>query len=131
MNPALLADLLSTLHLGIVLFVILGEVAILLGGALGWRWVRSWRFRLIHLIVIVFVAVQGMFDQICPLTTWEFELRERAGQEGVEGTFVGRLARDVLFVDVPQKTLNRYYVIFALIVLASLWLVKPRRRTTA
>jgi hypothetical protein len=130
-NPALLADLLAALHLAVVLFVILGQAAILVGGILHWRWVRDMRFRLLHLAVIVFVAVQGMFDRICPLTIWENELRERAGQEGLEGTFVGRLARDILFVDVPQRTLNRYYVAFALIVLASFWMVKPRRRAAA
>ena len=131
MSPALLADLIALIHLGIVLFAILGLLAILLGGALGWNWVRSWRFRLIHLAVIVFVAVQALFDRICPLTTWESELRKRAGEGKMEGSFVGRLAGETLYVDVPQRTLNRYYVAFALIVLVSLWLVKPRRRPTA
>lgn len=44
------ADAMLVVHVGIVLFVILGLVLTLLGGVLGWRWVhgrffaqRTWR----------------------------------------------------------------------------------------
>lgn len=129
MNPALVADLITTVHLGIVLYILVGQVLILVGWGLGWAWIRRPGFRWSHVGLMVFVAAQGALDRICPLTTWEFELRQRAGQEGREGTFVGRLARDLLFVDVPQETLNRIYVAFAALVLASLVLVRPRRRS--
>ena len=46
MSPAaaaLLADAILALHAGIVAFVVLGTLAILAGGPLGWRWVRSGR----------------------------------------------------------------------------------------
>lgn len=128
---ALLADLIAGVHLAIVLYVLLGQLAILTGWPLGWRWIRGWWFRASHLLVIGWVAVQGMLGEICPLTTWEFELRRRAGQQGQEGTFVGRLAHDVLFVDVRQSTLNWIYVGFALVVLVSFVLCPPRRRRAA
>ena len=132
MNPALLADAIVVVHAAIVLFVILGLVLVLLGGFLRWRWVRNPWFRVAHLAVIVFVAVQGAgFDVLCPLTTWEQDLRERAGQQGYEGSFVGRLCHDVLFVDVPLSVLNWSYVAFAALVLATFYFVRPRWRREA
>ena len=129
MHPALIADLISTLHLGIVVYVLMGQFLILVGWPLGWAWIRNPWFRLSHLGVMVFVAAQGAVGRLCPLTTWEWELRRRAGQEGQEGTFVGRLAHDVLFVDVPQATLNWIYVGFAALVVATWIAVRPRRRS--
>lgn len=126
MSPALLADLIVAVHLGIVLFVLLGLVAVVVGGLAGWSWVRNPWFRWIHLAVIAFVAIQGALGRICPLTTWEVELRRAAEQEVQEGTFVGRLMRDLLYVDVPQTTLNFVYIAFAGLVVLSFWLVRPR-----
>jgi hypothetical protein len=129
MNPALLADLIVVVHLGIVLFVVLGLVCVLLGGFLGWQWVRNPVFRIAHLALISFVAIQGAgLGQLCPLTIWENELRREAGEGGYSGSFVGRLCHDVLFVEVKQETLNWVYVAFAALVLATLLLVRPRWR---
>ncbi len=129
MNPALLADLIVVLHAAIVLFVILGLVFVVLGGLLGWRWVRNPWFRVAHLAVIVFVAVQGAgFDVLCPVTRWENQLRREAGEQGYEGSFVGQLCHDLLFVDVPLVVLNWCYVAFAAVVLASFYFVRPRLR---
>ncbi len=129
MNPALLADLIVAVHLAIVLFVILGLFCIVLGGFLRWGWVRNPFFRLAHLGLITFVAVQGAgLGQLCPLTVWENELRREAGEGGYAGSFVGRLCHEVLFVDVRQETLNWVYVAFALLVLATLLWVRPRWR---
>ena len=129
MNPALLADGIVVVHLAIVLFVILGLVSVIVGGFLGWSWVRNPWFRLAHLGLISFVAIQGAgLGQLCPLTIWENELRREAGESGYSGSFVGRLCHDLLFVDVRQETLNWIYVAFALLVLATLVFVRPRWR---
>ena len=74
------------------------------------------------------VAVEGACGVLCPLTVWEAELRQRAGQYPGEESFVGRILRSVLFVDVPQWALNASYVVFGVIVLGTLFLVPPRRR---
>jgi hypothetical protein len=124
----LLADLLVVVHLGIVLYSLLGAVVVLCGWPLRWGWVRNPWFRFSHLAVVVFVAVQAAFDAICPLTTWESELRAKAGQRPEEGSFVGRLAHDLLFVDVPQATLNVIYIAFAALVVGTLIGCPPRRR---
>src|SRR5690606_40448362 len=42
-SAAVLADAILALHVGVVAFVVLGTVAILTGGPLGWRWVQIGR----------------------------------------------------------------------------------------
>jgi hypothetical protein len=76
----LLADVIAILHVGWVLFVLLGLVAILIGWALGWGWVRNRWFRVIHLAFIVIVVIRAMFTPVCPLSTWEKDLRVLGGQ---------------------------------------------------
>ena len=124
----LLADLIDVVHLGIVLFVLVGQALILIGWLLRWGWIRGFWFRIAHLGTIVWVAVQGMCGEICPLTIWSRQLRREAAIEGQERTFVGQLAYDILFVDVPQPTLDKIYVAFALLVLVTFVFCRPRRR---
>jgi hypothetical protein len=124
----LLADLIDVVHLGIVLFVIVGQALILVGWPLRWGWIRHFWFRIAHLGTIAWVAVQGMCGEICPLTIWSRKLRDEAAIAGQERTFVGQLAYDILFVDVPQATLDKIYVVFALLVLVTFVFCRPRRR---
>jgi hypothetical protein len=128
MAYALLADLLVAVHFAFMAFIVLGQAVILAGGALGWGWVRNLRFRLAHLGAIVFVAMEALLGVLCPLTRWEFELRERAGQGGRPGTFVGRLLHDLLYYDFPPWVFTVAYVAFALLVAAT-WVFLPPRRS--
>jgi uncharacterized protein DUF2784 len=128
MGYALLADLIVAVHLAIVIYVLAGELLIVVGGLRRWSWIRNPIFRLSHLVVIAYVALQGVADTLCPLTVWEDQLRVRAGEEGRTGTFIGRLMHDLLFLDVEQRTLNRVYVAFALLVVFTLFLWPPRWR---
>ena len=131
MGYALLADLLTALHLAFVLWVVAGQILIVLGAILRWRWIRNPWFRLLHLASIVFVAAEALGGMVCPLTTWEAQLREAAGQAAAQGTFEGRLLRSVLFVEVASDRLTLYYVAFGLVVLAFFCLVPPRWRRGA
>lgn len=129
---ALFADLLAAIHLGFIAFVVGGLVAILIGAALRWRWVRNRWFRVGHLLAIVFVALESVVGMICPLTEWEYQLRNRAGQIVEEDiSFVGRLVRDMLFYEFPTWVFTTAYVSFALLVLATLVLVPPHWRRPA
>lgn len=83
-----LADAILALHLGIVLFVVGLLPLVLLGGALGWRWVRHFGLRLTHLALMVFIAAQAWLGQLCPLTVWEQDLRRLAGQSGYRESFI-------------------------------------------
>jgi Protein of Unknown function (DUF2784) len=58
--PALLADAVVVLHFAYVSFAVGGEILILAGGLLGWRWVRNLPFRLVHLAAVVLVAVEAL-----------------------------------------------------------------------
>ena len=128
----MLADLIVVVHLGIVLFAIIGQVVILVGWPLGWRFIRNLWFRAAHLALILVVAAQSVWDVICPLTTWEVELRREAGETGYEGGFIEHYLRDWLYVDASFETLNIVYISFAAVVVLTLVLVPPRRpRTTA
>lgn len=124
-----LADFVVFLHLAYVAYVLGGFLAILLGGLFRWAWVRGLRWRVIHLTMVLIVAFEGAMGWICPLTTLEFNLREKAGQTNEEQiSFMGRLLRDWLFVEIPQEQLNKYYIVFGAIVLLSVVLVPPRRK---
>jgi hypothetical protein len=129
-SPALLADLILYLHLGYVSFVIAGLVVIWLGALFGWGWVRRRRFRVPHLVCTLIVPVEALLGMICPLTTWEYELRLRAGQQPDEVSLMARLARDLLFYEAPQWVFTFGYVAFGLVVVATFFLV-PIRRSAA
>jgi hypothetical protein len=123
----LFADALVVVHFAIVLFILFGQAAILVGAARGWRWIRNLRFRLAHLAAIVVVAFQAVFGVLCPLTVWENDLLQLAGHAGRPGTFVGRIVRSMLYYDFPLWVFAITYAAFALLVIATLVLVPPRR----
>lgn len=129
MPYALFADLLAALHLGFIAFVVGGQLAILIGAALHWRWIRNRWFRVGHLLAIVFVALEAIVGMICPLTDWEYSLRRKAGQIVEEDiSFVGRFVREVLFYEFPAWVFTTAYVSFAVLVVVTLVLVPPQWR---
>ena len=123
-----LADVIVVVHFAVVLFVVLGQIAILLGGWRGWDWVRRPGFRLSHLGLILFVAGQGAVGRLCPLTVWEDELRALAGQPLERASFIAYWSHELLFVEASLEVLAGIYVAFALLVLGSLFLVRIRWR---
>ncbi len=126
---ALAADAMVFIHLLYVSFTVGGTFLILTGGILKWRWVRNRRFRFLHLAAVVLVAVEALAGAWCPLTTWEWRLRARAGQD-FEGdiSFVGRLIRKIIFIEIPDWGFTLMYVGFALLVVAVYILIRPNRR---
>ena len=83
-----LADLVLVTHFSFVLFVVGGFLLIVVGGCLGWVWVRNSWFRVLHLLGMLVVAAQSWFGMICPLTTLEMWLRRQAGSSAYEGSFI-------------------------------------------
>lgn len=128
MDKLLLADLLAGFHLGIVLFMIIGQAMVLVGWVARWDWVRNAWFRLPHLGIMIYIAQNAIRGKFCFLTHWEADLRVEAGQAPSEISFVGGLLRSVLYVDVPPEILNRYYLAFFALVLITLVGVRPRFR---
>ncbi len=124
-----LADLIVAVHVAYVATVIVGLLLILVGILLRWQWIRNPWFRCVHLTMILIVAFEAFYDITCPLTTWEYKLREAAGQTHDEGTFVGRLLDNILFYDAEHAgTLTACYYGFAGLILLTFLLAPPRFR---
>jgi Protein of Unknown function (DUF2784) len=123
---AILAVLILLLHLCFVVFVVLGEILILVGAALSWGWIRNLWFRLTHLGCILFVALEALIGVLCPLTEWEYALRLRAGQDPTEGDLITRIVHAVIFQDWPPWVFTSIHLGFAALVIATLLLFPPR-----
>jgi len=122
------ADLVVIVHFSYIAFVAFGLLAILIGLAMGWRWVRNPWFRVAHLIAIAIVAVQAIAGVVCPLTTLENALRQQAGQASYPGAFVGYWAHRLTFYQAPLWVFTLGYVLFGLAVLGTFVLAPPRWR---
>jgi len=137
---AVLADCVIGLHVLYIVFVLLGQLAVMVGWPLGWCWIRNPWFRIIHLAMIAIVAVEASVEFECPLTTLEYWLRVRAGQIGddfrvangeQELSFIGRYLQSLLFYEGITDILTWCYYGFAAMVVATLFLVPPRFRRQA
>jgi polyferredoxin len=122
------ADLVVTFHFSYIAFVVFGQLAILIGLARGWRWVRNPRFRIAHLVAIAIVAGQALLGIVCPLTTLEKYLRVRGGQESYPGAFIGHWAHRLTFYEAPNWAFTLAYALFGLAVLVTFALAPPRWR---
>ena len=127
----LAADLLLVIHVLFVSFVILGLVLIWAGRLARWHWVGNPWFRLLHLLAIAVVVGQAWLGMICPLTTWEMELRAAAGDTVYAGTFISHWLQSLLYYQAPPWVFTVSYSVFGILVAASLFLVPLRFRRTA
>ena len=124
---SLLADTILVVHFAFVVFVVFGFMLILLGLLARWRWVHNRTFRITHLAVIGIVVLQAWFGQLCPLTIWENELRQRAGQSGYTETFIQNWLHEILFYQAEPWVFTAIYTGFgALVVL--IWFLGRRNR---
>jgi polyferredoxin len=126
-SAALLADAILVLHVGIVAFVVLGALAVLVGGLRGWRWVRGYRWRLVHALLMVFIAAQAWLGALCPLTIWEQALREHAGQAAYRESFIAHWLSRLIFFEAPWWAFVAAYSAFAALVVVEWVVVRPRR----
>lgn len=120
----MVADALLVLHFLIAAFIVGGLLAVWLGAALGWQWIRNRWFRYLHLGAIVFVAAEALAGIACPLTVWEDVLRGGVRPE----SFVARWVHRFLYYRAPEWVFSTAYVVWSLATLLTLWLVPPRRR---
>lgn len=127
-TAALLADAILVLHVGIVAFVVLGAVAVLIGGLSGWQWVRGFRWRLAHVLLMVFIAAQAWLGALCPLTIWEQALREHAGQAVYRESFIAHWLSRLIFFEAPWWAFVAAYSAFAVLVVVEWVVVRPRHR---
>ncbi len=122
-----LADAVLTLHVGVVLFVVVGLALILAGNRLGWRWVNAWWLRLTHLAAIGVVIAESWLGIVCPLTTLEMWLRAKAGAGTYGGSFIEHWLQRLLYYDAPPWVFVMAYSVFGLMVAAVWWIWPPSR----
>lgn len=135
------ANVILFLHVLFLAAVVGGLLLILIGGLLKWSWVRNFWLRMGHLLMIGIVVIQALLGVQCPLTTWEIQLRMAGGTPA--SSFVdnagdaweyypaqdecGRFMQGLIFFNSwPQWVFPVVYGGFALIVVLSFGLVRPR-----
>ncbi len=124
----LLADLIVVAHAAYVGFVVLGQLAFLVGLAFRRRWARNVWLRSVHLAMIVVVVLESWLGIACPLTTWEQSLRRLAGEASYPGDFVGYWANRVIFFQAEPWVFTLVYTLFGLLVAGTWVLAPPSRR---
>ena len=120
-----LADVVLTLHVGFVVFVVAGLLLIYLGYFLQWSWVRNRVFRVLHLLAIGVVVIQSWLGIVCPLTTLEMWLRAQAGEITYAGSFIQHWMQQILYFDAPWWVFTAIYTAFASLVIVSWLVVRP------
>ncbi|MBO3274486.1 DUF2784 domain-containing protein [Pseudomonas schmalbachii] len=99
----LAADAVLLLHLGFILFVVLGALLLL-------RWPRlAW----LHLPAVAWGAYIEFSHGICPLTPLENRLRRLAGDEGYAGGFIEHYLVPLIY---PGNLTDGMQLLFGLIV---------------
>jgi hypothetical protein len=116
-----LATTIVVIHLGLVLFIGAGLPLIYVGRAHRWRWVRDWRWRVVHLGAIAVVAAEALAGVVCPLTLWEDAARGQSSQQG----FIERWVDRILFYDLPPWMFTVAYIAFAAAVVLTWFAVPP------
>ena len=122
----IVADALLFLHVSVVIFVVVGLVAIYVGKFRAWSWVRNPWFRALHLAAIAIIALQSWIGVICPLTTWEMWFRAQAGDTVYAGSFIAYWLGNLLYYQAPAWVFTVVYTAFGFLVFASWFIVRPR-----
>jgi hypothetical protein len=104
----LAASAVALLHGAAVLFMLTGSLLAL-------RWPR-----VLWLHVPVSLAILGIYltGSDCPLTTWELDLREQAGEPGYTGGFIGHYITEPL--GLPIEATSTQLGVYALALLPNL-----------
>ena len=84
---SLLADVVMVVHFAFAAFVALGGLVVLVRPKVAW-------FHLPALLYGIAIELKGW---VCPLTPLEWDLRARAGEAGIEGSFLERYLDPILY----------------------------------
>jgi hypothetical protein len=87
MTYRIAADLVLATHLIFIVFVVLGGLL-----ALRYQWII-----LVHIPAAIWGAFVEINGRICPLTTWENQLRQSAGDSGYADSFVEHYLLPVIY----------------------------------
>ncbi len=124
---SLLADLIVTVHFLYVMFAVGGQVIIMVGWVCRWQFIKQSTFRISHLIAVAFVALEAVMGIICPLTEWEYNLRQVAGQSvNRDLSFIARLVHTIIFYDFPPWIFTFIHVSFGVLVILTFIFIPPK-----
>lgn len=120
-----LADLVAVLHIAYATIIVIGLLLIVVGRLLRWNWVRRPLWRIVHLVMIAIVVYEAWAGITCPLTAWERELRNLAGQPFDGNSFLAVSIHKLLFFDAPWWVFTTCYTMCGGLILLSLVWVPP------
>src|SRR5437868_4560940 len=124
------ADVIVGIHVVYVGFVVFGELAVLIGLLLRKSWARNPWFRCLHVAAVLIVGIELLLGYDCPLTVWERQLRDLAGQSRSGQTFVGQCLHSLIFHNVDEQTILWINVAVGLLVVLTFAVFPPRFRRT-
>ncbi|THB62909.1 MAG: DUF2784 domain-containing protein [Desulfovibrio sp.] len=126
---AFLADVVLLLHVSFAAYIVLGFAVIWLGKLFRWGFVTNRWFRGTHLAAMGIVVMESLAGWFCPLTTWEYDLRLLAGQgRTYEKSFMSHWAERIFYHDVSESTFTVIYVVFFLLLVATMLFIPVRWR---
>ncbi len=123
---AIAADIIVVVHALYASAIVAGLILFPIGGLVGWKWVRNFWLRTIHLLMILIVVGLTWSSTPCPLTIWEKVLREKAHQETYPGAFIGHWVHELLFYDAPTWVFTVLYTAVGLSIVLSFVVWPPR-----
>ena len=129
MTWQVLADLVLALHFAVAAFVVAYPVLVVAGAFRRRPGLDGIGLRICHGVLTAIVAVQSWFGAVCPLTTLESALRQRATQAPYDGGFIQYWLGSILFHEAPAWAFTTAYTVFALLVAAMWWRFPPAART--
>jgi hypothetical protein len=121
MAERLLADLVLSLHLAFIVFVVAGAF---------WVLYRP-RVAILHLPCALWGAIVELAGWTCPLTPLEIALRRRAGQAGYSGGFLDHYLLPVIYPRGLTRSAQLAAGTFVVVVNLVLYALALRRRRLA
>ncbi len=116
----MLAEIILSAHIAIILFNVLGLIAIPIGAACGWHFVHVAWWRLLHVGLLAVVAAQALAGRACILTLWQSGL---AGSEATPTPLIMSWVDRLIYWNLPIWVFALLYVVVFSYALALLWLV--------
>jgi hypothetical protein len=123
----LAADLTLLTHAAYVIFVIGGQILIIVGWSLDWKRTRNHMIRWLHLAAIGLVVWEVWTGANCPLTLQETHWRRLAGLSDYPDSFIAHWTRRFLYYSIPERVFILAYSLFALLVVITFIAYPPRR----
>jgi hypothetical protein len=121
----ILAYIVLAVHLAIILFNIIGFVAVPIGAAFGWRVVRVRWWRILHIVLLAVIAVQALLGRACILTLWQAAL---TGSAADRAPLIARGIDRLIYWRLPMGVFVLLYVFVFGCALAMFRLVPPQRK---